>query len=202
MKGPRRAALLTGLTAALTLAGCGVPPSGVIQAGEPASGMFSPSPQVLAPTVVSLYFLRDGDLTAYPRKVDRPADVRAVVGLLFGGPTRTEAATATTELPRLPDRPDVTVDGDNTLSVRLPEGVAPLGHPAMLQLACTAAEVAGSFAAMPADTGGSGGSGGSGGTAAAPFGAQRSGAPKNVRVYGDGWTMSQSAGACPGSSRS
>ncbi|MEU4096777.1 hypothetical protein [Streptomyces sp. NPDC026673] len=196
MKGSRWTALLTGLTAALTLAACGVPPSGVIQAGEPASGMFSPSPQYLAPTIVSLYFLRDGDMTVYPRKLDRPADVRAVVGLLFGGPTGTEAATATTELPRLPETPEVTVGGDNTLSVRLPEGVAPLSHPAMLQLACTAAEVPGSIGALPADTGGTGG------TAADSFSARRLGAPKNVRVYGDGWTMSQSAGACPGSSRS
>ncbi|MFJ6949452.1 hypothetical protein ACISU4_33295 [Streptomyces wuyuanensis] len=66
---------LVGLAGALTLTACGVPPTGVIEAGEPASGMFSPAPRPTAPVVVSLHFLRDGDLTAYPRELEKPADL-------------------------------------------------------------------------------------------------------------------------------
>ncbi|MFG2755763.1 hypothetical protein [Streptomyces wuyuanensis] len=131
---------LVGLAGALTLTACGVPPTGVIEAGEPASGMFSPAPRPTAPVVVSLHFLRDGDLTAYPRELEEPADLGAVVGRLFGGPTASEAETATTALPRLKRAPDVTAGGD-AVSVQLPDGSP---------------------------------------------------------VLGDGWTMTQSADACPG----
>ncbi|MFG3309806.1 hypothetical protein [Streptomyces wuyuanensis] len=116
---------LVGLAGALTLTACGVPPTGVIEAGEPASGMFSPAPRPTAPVVVSLHFLRDGDLTAYPRELEEPADLGAVVGRLFGGPTASEAETATTALPRLKRAPDVTA-GDDAVSVQLPDGLAPL----------------------------------------------------------------------------
>lgn len=194
MKRSRVAAPLVGLAAALTLTACGVPPSGVIEAGEPASGMFSPDPKPSAPVVVSLYFLRDGELTAYPREVGEPADLGAVVGVLFGGPTASEAETATTALPRLKRAPDVTAGGD-AVSVQLPDGVAPLGQPAMLQLACTVAHMRTSFTAIPAepDPGGA--------STAPPDGAQRPPAHTSVHVLGDGWTMTQSADACPGPPR-
>ncbi|MFI1029427.1 hypothetical protein [Streptomyces sp. NPDC020951] len=191
MKGSRVPALLIGLTAVLTLAACGVPPSDVIQAGPPASGMAAPRPK--APSVIRLYFLHDGDLTPYPREVDDRGDLGVVVRLLFGGPTASEARTATTELPRLTDAPDVAIGGDLTISVRLPEGVPPLSHPAMLQLACTVALTAEPVAAQPAavDQGD--------GALAAPSGgdAETASAPTSVQVLGDGWTMTQSDAACP-----
>ncbi|WP_257217518.1 hypothetical protein [Streptomyces sp. HG99] len=184
-------ALLAGLAAAFTLTACGVPPSDVIQAGEPASGMFSPSPKPSVPVVVSLYFLDDGDLTAYPRKIGDPADLGTVVARLFGGPTTSETVTATTELPRLTDTPDVTAGSGNGVSIKLPNHVAPLSHPAMLQLACTVAHVSGSYAALPADAHRDGA------PAAPPVHAQRSPAHTSVHVLGDGWTMTQSADSCP-----
>ena len=87
-EGRATAALPAGLTAALTLmlTACGVPPSDVIEAGEPASGMVPPVRRHSVPAVVSLYFLDDGDLTAYPRTVGDPADLGSVVAQLFGGP--------------------------------------------------------------------------------------------------------------------
>jgi hypothetical protein len=195
VRGRRVPALLVGLTAALTLTACGVPPSGVIQAGEPASGMFSPGPQSSVPTVVLLYFLHNGDLKPYPRKIADPADFRAVVRLLFGGPTTGEAATATTELPRLKGTPDVTAGGDNTVSIQLPGEVPPLSHLAMLQLACTVAQVTPPFAAVSADGNGDGAS------AAPPATAQRSLARTSVDVLGDGWSMTQSDASCPDTSQ-
>ncbi|MFD7754066.1 hypothetical protein [Streptomyces sp. NPDC059757] len=191
MRGSRVAALLAGLTAALTLSACGVPPSDVIQAGAPASGMYSPGPQPSAPAVIPLYFLHNGDLAPYSRKVGDPADFGAVVRLLFGGPTKSEAVTATTELPRLTDTPDVAISGDNTFSIQLPEGVPPLSHPAMRQLACTVAHVALPFATLSADPN-------LGGATSAPsVDAQRSRGHTSVHVLGDGWSMKQSDDSCP-----
>ncbi|MER5917416.1 hypothetical protein ABT124_45640 [Streptomyces sp. NPDC001982] len=190
MKGSRLPALLVGLTAALTLAACGVPPSDVIQAGEPASGMRSPSPKPSVPTVIPLYFLHNGDLTPYPRKIGDLEDFRAVVRLLFGGPTTSEAVTATTELPRLTDTPDVLIGSDHTFSIQLPKDVPPLSHLAMRQLACTVTHVALPLAAQPADADRDGA------PAAPSVDAQRS-PHTSVQVLGDGWTMTQSDGSCP-----
>ncbi|MFH8975095.1 hypothetical protein [Streptomyces sp. NPDC017890] len=176
MKGSRTAALLSGLTAAaaVALTACGVPPSGVIEAGAPASGMFSPSAAPPStPATVSLFFLRDGDLTPYPRRIDDVGDLEAVVHLLFEGPAAKETATAITELPRLTDAPRVVV-ADGILFVQLPGETAPLSRRAMLQLTCTVNHA-------EAD----------GGTA------RRSDLSGSLHVLGDGWTMTQSDYACP-----
>ncbi|MFI8090843.1 hypothetical protein ACIF9R_21395 [Streptomyces sp. NPDC086080] len=176
MKGSRTAALLSGLTAAaaVALTACGVPPSGVIEAGAPASGMYSPSAAPpSSPATVSLFFLRDGDLTPYPRQIDDAGDLEAVVHLLFKGPAATETATAITELPRLTDAPRVVV-ADGILFVQLPGKTAPLSRRAMLQLTCTLDHA-------EAD----------GGTV------RRSDMSVSLHVLGDGWTMTQSDYACP-----
>ncbi|MDX2706435.1 hypothetical protein PV350_26815 [Streptomyces sp. PA03-6a] len=195
MKGARVAALTAGLAAGLTLAGCGVPPSDVIEAGAPASGMFyAPDPAVAAP--VSLYFLLNGDPTPVGRKLADPSDVAAAVRLLFDGPAGGEADKVTTELPHLAVAPEVTVGKTGLVSVRLPEGIPPLSHPAMLQLACTVSHVGGSSATLPSVSGG-------GGAAASPSVAVRDSLLyKGVDVRGDGWTMTQSADACPDADRS
>ncbi|WP_051371096.1 hypothetical protein [Streptomyces sp. 142MFCol3.1] len=172
-------ALLVGFATALALSACGVPSSDVIEAGEPASGMF-PGSQYSVPVVVSLYFLDDGALKAYPRKMRGPVDLGTAVRRLFDGPTKSESVTATTQLPRLTDTSDVTVGGGNGVSIKLPDDVAPLSRPAVLQLACTVAQVRGTFAKLPADT-------------------NRDGAlaSTSVHVLGDGWTRTQSADSCP-----
>ncbi|MFF2996726.1 hypothetical protein ACFVTC_19505 [Streptomyces sp. NPDC057950] len=193
MKGSRAGALLVGLTAALTLAACGVPPSDVIQAGVPASGMTSPSATPRASVAIPLYFLRDGDLASYPRKVYDPGNLGAVVRLLSDGPTGSEAETATTELPRLTDTPNVTFDDGKVFSVQLPKNVPPFSHLAMRQLACTLARVKPPSAPAPTDT-----SRGSVASALPPT-AQHSLVDRSVQVLGDGWAMTQSAASCPGS---
>ncbi|WP_327371422.1 hypothetical protein [Streptomyces sp. NBC_01217] len=195
MRGSRVAALLGGLTAALTLAACGVPPSDVIQAGEPASGMFSPSAKPQVPTVIPFYFLHNGDLTPYPRKIGNPQDFVTVVRLLFDGPTTSEAATATSKLPRLADTPDVTIERDHTVSIQLPKGVPPLSRLAMRQLACTVAHVTLPSPALPADANRDGA------PAAPPANAPRLRSRTNVHVLGDGWTMTQSDSSCPDTPR-
>lgn len=188
MKGSRRAALLFGLTAAVALTACGVPPSGVIEAGAPASGVFSPSsaPPSTSATV-SLFFLNDGNLTPYPRRTDDAGDLGAVLRLLFEGPTATETTTATTDLPHLTGTPRVTIADDGVLSVRLPGEPTPLSRRAMLQLTCTVSHAAPSVpaAAPRADAEADGGT------------ARGSAVPSSLHVLGDGWTMRQSDYACP-----
>ncbi|WP_327295686.1 hypothetical protein [Streptomyces sp. NBC_01197] len=178
------AALLSGLTAAVTLAACGVPPTGVIETGEPASGMFSTSPQRSTAPTVSLFFLHDGNLTAYPRRTDDAGNFRAVVRLLFEGPTASEAATATTELPHLTDAPRVSTTEDGTLSVQLLGVRAPLNHQAMLQLACTVAQWPLTGSPLPAGE-------------AAGGAARSTPVHRSVHVRGDGWKMTESDYACP-----
>ena len=194
MKGSRVPALLVGLAAALTLSACGVPPSGVIQAGSPASGIFSPTPTPRPPALaaISLFFVHKGDLTPYSRKTPHPGDMQATVRLLFGGLTASEAATATTELPRLTEAPAVTIDSDNTVVIQLPEDVAPFSRLAMLQLECTLAN-AYSLARLSTDTGGAGAPGDSPSSSSVRLSAT----PTSVRVVGSGWTRTQQAGSCP-----
>ncbi|MFJ7999274.1 hypothetical protein ACIQ7D_19320 [Streptomyces sp. NPDC096310] len=129
---PRRhpaAALLLALTAPLLLAaGCRIPGTGVVQAGEPATGVRP---------VVLLYLVKNDAL--YP--VARSADVTAIdagtaVSLAFRGPHPAERrGGVTTELPAVETRPRVVVDGDR-VSVELP-GPAPLTPLAVDQLVCT-----------------------------------------------------------------
>ncbi|MEV0302652.1 hypothetical protein [Streptomyces prasinus] len=177
MRGSRTAALLSGLTAvaAVALTACGVPPSGVIEAGAPASGMFSPrATPPSTPTTVSLFFLRDGELMPHPYQIDDAGDLEAVVHLLFEASAANEVPAATTELPRLTDAPRVAIADDGILSVQLPGETAPLSRRAMLQLTCTVNHA-------EAD----------GGTAS------RSALSLNLHVLGDGWTMTESDHACP-----
>ncbi|MEU8708193.1 hypothetical protein [Streptomyces sp. NPDC048565] len=178
------AALLSGLMAAATLTACGVPPSGVIEAGEPASGMFSPTPRPTWFVTTFLFFLHDGDLTAYPRRSDT-ASPAVAVRMLFEGPTARESATATTELPRMSQASRVRIGDDGILVVQLPDETSPLSHRAMLQLVCTVAPVAPSLPVPLADA------------EAADGAARSSSVPSGVRVRGDGWTMTQSDDACP-----
>ncbi|MFE9169078.1 hypothetical protein ACFYNZ_06050 [Streptomyces kebangsaanensis] len=189
MRGSRTAALLSGLTAvaAVALTACGVPPSGVIETGAPASGMFSPSATPPpTPATISLFFLRDGELIPYPRRIDDAGDLKAVVRLLFEGPAANETATATTELPRLTDAPGMAIDS-GILFVRLFGETAPLSRRAMLQLTCTVNHAASPVptAAPRADAEADGDT------------ARRSAAPSSLHVFGDGWAMTQSDHACP-----
>ncbi|MFJ3233832.1 hypothetical protein [Streptomyces sp. NPDC086787] len=182
MRGSRVPALLVGVAAALTLAGCGVPPSGVIQAGQPAGGMFSPGPESSAPTGIRLFFLRDGELTPYPRAIRTPGDFGPVVRLLFAGPTERESATASTDLPRLTEAPQVTVSGSNTVSVRLPSLASPLSRRAMMQLACTVSGTP--YGPAATDT-------------PRPTASRTPLVHMSVHVLGNGWTMTQSDASCP-----
>ncbi|MFJ8157085.1 hypothetical protein [Streptomyces sp. NPDC094468] len=189
MRRARVAAVLAGLAAGLTLAGCGVPPSGVIQAGPAASGITRPDANPTTRSVVVLYFIHDGALRPYPRTVGSAADHRSVLAMLFDGPDAQESATATTMLPRLPSAPDVKTDGAGALVVRLPDDAGHPDHLALMQLACTVAGVAEPLTAKPARGGVS---------LTTPSPGDGSPAYTGVTVTGNGWSTTLPAGSCPG----
>ncbi|MFJ9244594.1 hypothetical protein [Streptomyces sp. NPDC101776] len=139
-----------GAAVLLLLAGCGVPASGVVPAGESATG-------IGRNTV--LYFVRGGGLTALPddsgqdtdlkpvlevreRRADAVRfDVELAVWLLSAGPgPGYRSRGVTSEFPSIQSgRPAVSVVG-SAVTVELPSLKEPLTALAARQLFCTAAD--------------------------------------------------------------
>jgi hypothetical protein len=144
MKPLRRVPLL----ALLALTSCGIPATGVVQAGGPASGTLPLTP---------VYFVENGALVATTRTTERPGEPEAALRLLMEGPpagdgrldglstevpglpTAVALPTATGDAPEpLADAPTVTVEGD-TMTIRLPPGMDRLTDTGVRQVVCTAA---------------------------------------------------------------
>ena len=144
--------------AVCALASCGIPTTGVVQAGGPAVGVVP---------MTRLYFVRDGALVGVRRATDAPGDVESALRDLLRGPTDAELGNGlTTRLPLrtgLPTAvPAVPVTGgaiappetagsadlvtvtvtvrDHRISVELSLSAGELGDPglAAAQLVCTA----------------------------------------------------------------
>jgi hypothetical protein len=185
----------TGLSACLatasvlTLAACGVPPSSVIEAGEPAVGMRP---------AVSVYFVAGDSVLAVPRPGPPGADLTTALRLLFDGPNTAETEQFTTQLPRLPGPPHVTMKG-NIVVVGLPPGVGRLTPLATEQVVCT---VAANWPARPKrlarlDPAGQDPAGPGGASAAAPPQPMPTSAGPDVHVLGASWEVSGSTDNCP-----
>ncbi|MFD7668022.1 hypothetical protein [Streptomyces sp. NPDC059788] len=119
-----------------TLAGCGIAPTGVIDAGEPAHGVKAPGKP--APDV-QLYFLGPAGMRAASRPANAPVGPDEAIQLLLAGPNDAERQRGLTNvLPVLPG--PVTADAqDGTVTVQLPMNAKRLDTPSMSQLVCTAA---------------------------------------------------------------
>ncbi|MDT9696394.1 hypothetical protein [Streptomyces sp. P17] len=79
------------------LTSCGIPTTGVVEAGGPASGV--------VPTI-RVYFVVDDALLGVPRRTAAPVDVEKALRVLFVGPTDLEQSKRiTTQLPLLPGVP-------------------------------------------------------------------------------------------------
>ncbi|PWI20972.1 hypothetical protein DI272_42765 [Streptomyces sp. Act143] len=119
--------------ALLALSSCGIPATGVVEAGGPASGITP---------VTSVYFVQNGTLVAVPRTTAFPGDAAAALELLIGGPTFDEArkrlGTAMPR-PRAPAAPPTVTGRGDALLVKLPPGMGPLADLATRQVICTAA---------------------------------------------------------------
>ncbi|MGX2992817.1 GerMN domain-containing protein [Streptomyces sp. JNUCC 64] len=74
---------------ALALTGCGVPPTGVLDAGPPAKGLA---------TAARLYYVRDARLEGVSRPDRELSDVQDVTKLLLSGPTPAEQERGLTNL--------------------------------------------------------------------------------------------------------
>ncbi|MDH6520811.1 hypothetical protein M2164_007433 [Streptomyces sp. SAI-208] len=145
MKPPRRAPLL----ALLALTSCGIPATGVVQAGGPASGTLP---------LTQVYFVENGSLVAVSRITEEPGEPEAALRLLMAGPLAGEGRLEglATEVPGLPtsaalptatagapgepssDAPTVTAEGDR-MTIRLPPGLDTLSDIGVRQVVCTAA---------------------------------------------------------------
>ncbi|UNO43040.1 hypothetical protein [Streptomyces sp. MST-110588] len=128
--------LATGGLLVGTLTGCGVAPTGVIDAGEPAKGIKAPGKP--APDV-QLYFLGPAGLRPASRPAKAPVDAEEAVQLLMDGPNDAERQRGLSNvLPRFPG--EVTVEADaGRIVIRVPMNAKMLSTPALSQLVCTAA---------------------------------------------------------------
>ncbi|MFC7941130.1 hypothetical protein ACFU2J_33550 [Streptomyces sp. NPDC057387] len=136
------------LAALLPLSACGIPETGVVEAGEPATGVLQPgvtaapsesAPEAVPLVKVPLYFVEDGALTAVSRTVASSTDLGSTVLMLFKGPDAEERQRGlTTELPPAAVAPTIRTDG-TVVNVQLPRTAASLSDTAVDQLACTVA---------------------------------------------------------------
>ncbi len=136
MTGARRAVAAAVLLGACA-AGCGIPPTRVIEAGEPATGLQPPGRAKEA--VVKLYFLSAAGLYPASRPAAGVVGPQDAVQLLLAGPNSAELARGlTTDLPPLKGGVKVGVrPGD--VRIALPVSAAALSAGAIGQLTCTAA---------------------------------------------------------------
>ncbi|WP_435281868.1 hypothetical protein [Streptomyces koelreuteriae] len=101
MTAARRRAALLAVPALCGLASCGIPATGVVEAGGPAGGV--------VPTL-RVYFVADGRLSPVPRRVVAPIGAASAVEALLQGPTVEEQASGLKSLLPLTgaDRPTAT----------------------------------------------------------------------------------------------
>ncbi|KRV50634.1 hypothetical protein AQ490_16405 [Wenjunlia vitaminophila] len=124
----RAGVLASGL--ALLLCSCRIPATGVIEAGEPASGV-KPRARV--------YFVRDGALAPAFRSAGLigPFEPELALAVLLKGPVPAERAEGLdTALPLLPTLPELDRD-DGTMWIEMPPGSPVLSELAVAQVGCT-----------------------------------------------------------------
>lgn len=141
----RRLRFLAALCALTT--SCGIPTTGVVEAGGPASGV--------VPTI-RVYFVADGTLLSVPRPISAPIDVRQALEALFQGPNELERSkrirtalppwTGMWSLPPTPDGPQeaapddfvTVIEREDGITVELSREAGGLSDLAVAQIVCTA----------------------------------------------------------------
>ncbi len=144
MKALRGVPLLT----LLALTSCGIPATGVVEAGGPASGTLP---------MTRVYFVENGALVVIPRTTEQPGDPGAALQLLTAGPLAGEGGSGlSTEVPGMPTAlaPPPATDGPGKLAspdtftvtvkrdamtIRIPLGMDRLSGTGVRQIVCTAA---------------------------------------------------------------
>lgn len=118
------------------LAGCGIAPTDVIDAGEPATGVKSPGQPEAD---VLLFFYGPNGLRSATRPAKEPADPEQAIQLLRMGPNHAERMRGLSSvLPKFPGR--LTADTSNgSVVITLPMNAKLLDSASLNQLVCTAA---------------------------------------------------------------
>ncbi|MFC4006509.1 hypothetical protein ACFOY2_04705 [Nonomuraea purpurea] len=136
--GLARRVLAAGLVSLVAVTGCGVQPSDAISAGDPPSGHVSPA--IAPPTMITLFLVKNGRLSAVTRTSDRPLFKADRLALLAAGPTKREQTQGlTTDVPPEASPFSVTVMPDGHLAVGLSTPARELSTLAIEQIVCTAA---------------------------------------------------------------
>ncbi|QHC24479.1 hypothetical protein [Streptomyces sp. GS7] len=125
-----------GAVLAGVLAGCGIEPTDVIDAGEPATGVKSPGRPA---DNVQLFFYGPSGLRSATRPAKAPVDPGEAIQLLMQGPNHAERMRGLSSVvPKFPG--PVTADtGPGTVVITLPVNAKLLDPASMNQLVCTAA---------------------------------------------------------------
>ncbi|GAU65685.1 lipoprotein [Streptomyces sp. NBRC 110611] len=127
---------VAGTALAGVLAGCGIAPTDVIDAGEPAMGVRSPGQPVAD---VQLFFYGPSGLRSAIRPAKAPVDPEQAIELLLEGPNHAERMRGlTSALSKFPSRPVVTT-GEGTVMISVPPKYGPPDSASLNQLVCTAA---------------------------------------------------------------
>lgn len=122
--------------AAALSAGCGIAPTDVIDAGEPAAGVRAPG---LPAADVQLFFYGPAGLRSATRPAKEPVDPQRAIELLLKGPNHAERQRGlTTVLPKFPG-PLTAEAGTGTVRLTLPVPLRTLDTASLSQLVCTAA---------------------------------------------------------------
>lgn len=118
------------------LAGCGIAPTDVIDAGEPATGVKSPGQPEAD---VLLFFYGPNGLRSATRPAKEPADPEQAIQLLRMGPNHAERMRGLSSvLPKFPGRLTAAT-GDGSVVLTLPMNIKLLDSASLNQLVCTAA---------------------------------------------------------------
>jgi hypothetical protein len=126
------AGVLTG-----ALAGCGIAPTDVIDAGEPATGVKSPGQPEAD---VQLFFYGPSGLRSATRPAKAPADPEMAIELLLKGPNHAERMRGLSSvLPKFPGSLTTDTTRDGSVVIGLPMDVKRLDSASLNQLVCTAA---------------------------------------------------------------
>ncbi|MFI9352371.1 hypothetical protein [Streptomyces lydicus] len=118
------------------LAGCGIAPTDVIDAGEPASGVKSPGQPAAD---VQLFFYGPSGLRSATRPAKAPVEPEQAIQLLMEGPNHAERMRGLSSvLPQFPGRLTAAT-GQGTVVITLPVNAKLLDSASLNQLVCTAA---------------------------------------------------------------
>ncbi len=131
----RLTAAAAGVAALGALAGCGIQPTGVIEAGIPATGVHPEA-------TVRLYFVSPTGLQSVTRPASGPVGPQETLDLLLGGPNSAEIARGMTTELAPPIGVAKVVTGEQEVRIVMSTDVTRLTPNAIGQLTCTAASAA------------------------------------------------------------